>query len=135
VDGDGVGFVADLELKGERGAAEDLEGSRVGGGERWVGGWGANKNERGGKELCWQGRGRGGCRRLGKGARKGRLQISEKMKGIILRWERKLCRKNKRGSKSCFCRGKIGFFMRSGTKGKKKPWQMAYPVRRGTAGA
>jgi hypothetical protein len=32
---------------------EDLEGARVGGGERWVGGGCANENKRGGKEVWW----------------------------------------------------------------------------------
>jgi hypothetical protein len=35
-----------------------------------------------------------------------------------------------RGTKSGFCRRQIGFLMRSGSKGKKEPWEMAYPIRR-----
>jgi hypothetical protein len=47
VDGDGVGFVADLELEGEQIAAKDLEGACVGGGEWWVGGGGAQTKTKG----------------------------------------------------------------------------------------
>jgi hypothetical protein len=53
VNRDGVGFVADLKLEGEWSAAKDLEGACVRGGEWWVGGGGANENERGGEELGW----------------------------------------------------------------------------------
>jgi hypothetical protein len=62
VNRDGVGFVVELELEGKRGAAKDLEGACVGGGEWWVGGGGAYENERSGKELRWQERGRGSVR-------------------------------------------------------------------------
>jgi hypothetical protein len=59
--------------------------------------------------------------------------LRNKVKGIVIRGERKLCRENKRRTKGGFCGGKIRFFMRSGSKGKKKPWQMAYPFRRDAA--
>jgi hypothetical protein len=55
--GNGVASVANLKLEGEGRAAEDLEGARIGGGERRVGGGGANENERGGEEFRWQGGG------------------------------------------------------------------------------
>jgi hypothetical protein len=68
-----VGPVADLELKGERSAAKDLERARVGRAEGGVGGGGANENKRGGEELRWQEWRRGSGWWLRKGARKGSL--------------------------------------------------------------
>jgi hypothetical protein len=84
VNRNGVGSVSDLELKGERSAAENLERARVGRDEGGVGGGGANENKRGGEELGWQERRRGSGWWLKKGTRKGRLQISQEVKGLIL---------------------------------------------------
>ncbi len=85
VNKNGISSVANLKLEGEWKTAEDLERAGVGGGKRRVGGGCANENKRGGEEVRREGRGRGVCGRRGKGTRKGRLQISEKMKGIIIR--------------------------------------------------
>jgi hypothetical protein len=96
----------------------------------WVGGGCTNENKRGSEEVRREGRWWRVCGRWRKGTRKGGLQISEEMKGIIIRRDRKLCWQDKRGTKSGFCRRQIGFLMRSGSKGKKEPWEMAYPIRR-----
>jgi hypothetical protein len=69
------------------------------------------KTKRGCEEVRREGRVWGVCGRWGKGTRKGRLQILEKMKGFIIRRDRKLCWQDKRGSKSGCCRRQIGFLM------------------------
>jgi len=85
VDRYSVGSVAELELEGERRAAKDLEWAGIGRGQWRVGGRGAHKNHRGGEELWREERRWVSGRRLGQGARKRGLQISEKMKGFIFR--------------------------------------------------
>ncbi len=90
MNGNRICSVANLELEGEGKTAKDLEGAGVGGGKGRVRGGHSNENRRGGEEVRREGRGWGVCGRWGKGTRKGRLQISEKMKEIIIRRDRKL---------------------------------------------
>jgi hypothetical protein len=81
--------------------------------------WGANEDERGSEEVWRQGLGKGVLGRRAKGARKRGLHVSEEMTGIVIRGKGELSWKNKRRTKSCFCRGRIGFVMRSESDGKK----------------
>jgi hypothetical protein len=74
--------------------------------------------------------GAGNLHVAGKGSQKGKIADFGESERNRHQGKRKLCREKKKRTKGGFCWRKIGFFTGSGSKGKKEPWQMAYPVRR-----
>ncbi len=68
-----------------------------------------------------------------KGNREGGLPFGEELRGVILRRGKELARDDEIRTKNGFCRGKAGDVMGRGTKGKKEPRKVCWPIRGGAA--
>jgi hypothetical protein len=71
----------------------------------------------------------------GKGSQKGKIANRGESERNHHQGRKETVQGEQEENQRLLLREKIGFFMRSGSKGKKEPWQMAYPVRRIAASA
>jgi hypothetical protein len=131
VNGNRICSFTNLELKGEGKTAKDLKGAGVGWGKRWVGGGCTNENKRGGEEV--RRGGRWSLWEVEKGNQKGRIANFGGNERNHHQEGQKIVPAGQEGNQKWLFWRQIGFLMRSGSKGKKEPWEMAYPIRRGAA--